>query len=84
MEEPAVGGGGDVKGQPTFLASRDRLDVQQNQFRLSGKERRNTGMESQLSRTRAYWFAFIAIGALIPDVLQLNGRHPYCVLILIK
>jgi len=36
VEEPAVGGRGDVEGQPPFLAGWDGLDVQQDQFWLSG------------------------------------------------
>lgn len=35
LEEPVVGGGGDVEGQPAFLSCSHRLHVQQHQLRLS-------------------------------------------------
>lgn len=40
LEEPVVGGRGDVKGQPALLSCSHRLHVQQHQLRLSdGKKK---------------------------------------------
>lgn len=38
VEQPVVGGGGDVEGQPALLSCRHRLHVQQHQLRFSERQ----------------------------------------------